>query len=551
MKDKKTLKYLWKNSKGQRFNTALLIFTSAVFSVLSVLFALAVKKVVDGATDGNREQLVHGAIFIVVVIILQFAFRVINKSLQEYIKGKLEMNFRSSLFDKILKKNYAEISAYHSGELMNALTSDVNVICDGLTEIIPEVFSAVVRLVTAVIVLLTISYVFALAFLGAGIALFIATVLMRSKIKYFHKRTQETDGKTRSYYQENIENILAVKVFANEDKVLEKSDELQKVNFALKMKRRNYSVLGHAFFNFVASAGYVFALIYGGALIFNNSFGYGDLTAVLQLVNSVQMPFVSLASVFPKFFTMISSAERLIAIEEIPSEDTAKKVSALETYSELKSIVFDNVVFAYDKTDVLDGLDFSINKGEIIAVTGSSGIGKSTLLKLMLGVYPLKQGSIYFETEKEKIGVGAPTRSLFSYVPQGNMLFSGTVRENLAFVCESPSEEDIERALKISASEEFVSELEGGIDFTIGEGGKGLSEGQIQRLAIARAVLSKAPIVLLDEATSALDEKTEKTVLQNLKTLGERTVFIVTHKKAALAVCDKKIKIEEKKAVFY
>ena len=547
MSDKKSIKWLYKRSKKQHFNIAMLILTNAVFSVLSVLFALTVKYVVDGAVSGDRNKLLYGSIVIVVVVLLQFLFRILNKSIEEYIGARLEISLRSYIFSKIFKKKYEKICRHHSGELMNNLSSDVTVVSEGITQILPVVLSAIVRLICSIVALLMIDAVFALAFLIAGLMVFGISSFMRVKIKYFHKKSQETGGKVRAYMQENIENVLAVKVFSGEDKVVDRADKLQEENFKIRMKKRNYSVMGHSTFHFIASAGYVFALIYGGIIIFNGgSLSYGDLSAILQLVNNVQMPFMTFSMVIPKFFSMISSAERLIEVEEIEEEPPFEKINAKETYASMQKIEFESLKFAYDRDVVLDGLSLTVNKGEIVAITGTSGIGKSTLFKLLLGVYGLNDGKITITTANEEINVGESTRTLFSYVPQGNMLFSGTIRENLLFINPEADEELLKKAIKISEAEGFISELPLGIDTVIGEKGHGLSEGQLQRLALARAILSNAPIMLLDEATSALDEKTERKVLENLKRLSDVTVLIVTHKKAALDFCDKKIEFQGK-----
>lgn len=546
MKDTKSLKWLWKNSKKQHFNIFLLILTNAIFSVLSVLFALIVKQVVDGAVEGDRQKLLNGCFSIVGVVILQFVFRIINKGLEEHISGKLEMAFRMVIFKSIFRKKYSKISSFHSGELMNNLSSDVTVACEGITQILPSIFSALVRLICAVVALLTIDVVFALAFLAMGLLVFLVTTLMRVKIKFFHKKAQESRGRANAYMQENIENLLAVKAFANEDKVIERADKLQEENFKIKMKRRNYAVLGHSVFHLIASAGYVFALIYGGILIFNGGkLSYGDLSAILQLVNNVQMPFMALSMVFSKIYTMISSTERLIEINDLEEEDLIKPLNPKKIYKELVSIDFKKVGFSYDRDKVLSNFNANIEKGKIYAIVGTSGIGKSTLFKLLLGVYPCEEGRIKLKTESAEYDVAGNTRSLFSYVPQGNMLFSGSIRENVTFINPSASEKEIKKALKISCSEEFINQLPEGLETVIGEKGAGLSEGQLQRLALARAILSGSPIMLLDEATSALDEETERQVLENLRNLEEVTVLIVTHKKAALEVCDKKINLEK------
>lgn len=232
-------------------------------------------------------------------------------------------------------------------------------------------------------------------------------------------------------------------------------------------------------------------------------------------------------------------------MEEEPKEGKLEDPRAF--YESIQRIEFQNITFSYGREQVLENTGITLIPGDFVAIMGRSGIGKSTLLKLLLDVFPVDAGSITFETENASVPASCATRPLFSYVPQGNMLFSGSIRENLTFAAQSPSEEEIAAALRISCVDRFLPELPEGLDTLIGEHGHGLSEGQVQRVAIARALLKKAPILLLDEATSALDEETEEAVLRQLKELKNVTCIIVSHKRAALRVCNRHIWIEEKK----
>ena len=545
-----SLKWLAAKSRGQRFNLALLIFSNAFFSVLSVAFAFAVKAIINGATDGKKQELIYGAAAIVAIVLLQFVFRIVINGLAEHIRGKLEIAYKSHIFSEILNKKYDKINTYHSGELLNRLSSDVAIVADGVTGIVPSVVAALVRLGCAVIALVTIDAVFAAAFVVCGSLVFATVALLRGKLKSLHKTAQETDGNVRSFMQESIENVLAVKVFSVNDKICAKSDELQKENFRIKMRRKNYSVTGHAVYNFIFSAGYLFALIYGAARIYGSELSYGALSAILQLVNNVQVPFASLSSVFPKFYAMIASAERLMEIESLENESGARLENPVGVYEKTRAIRGENISFSYGRTPVFANADFEINKGEFVVITGVSGIGKSTLVKMLLGVYAPNSGELYIDLgESGKIPADASARSLFSYVPQGNMLFSGTLRDNVTFVNSDASETEIAAALKASCSEDFVNSLPDGLETEVGENGIGLSEGQIQRIAIARALLTGAHVLILDEATSALDEKTEEAVLNNLKGLHDITLILISHKKAAFGICDKEITVKKGKIV--
>ncbi len=550
MKSKNSLKWIMKMSKPQNFKMVVLILSNAIFSLLSVVFAFAIKEIIDGADTGNTRRLITFAIVIGGVVLLQFAFRIIINGLSEHIRGKLEIAYKSHIFSQILKKKQDKISVYHSGELINRLSSDVSVVSDGVSSILPTVVAAVTRLVSAVVALILLDWVFAIAFTVAGILVFLVISVLRKKLKSLHKKSQETDGKVRSFMQECIENLLAVKVFSVNGKIEKKADRLQEENFKVKMKRRNYSVMGHATYNMIFSAGYLFALIYGAVKLLNgiDGFSYGSLSAILQLVNNVQVPFASLSNILPKFYAMTASAERLMEIEDVENEPISEiDIDGNALYADMDSIVFDNVTFTYDRDTVLNGASAVINKGDFVMITGTSGAGKSTMIKLLLGVYPCDNGNIYLRVGDKQFELGNGTRSLFSYVPQGNMIFSGTLRDNVTFINSEATDEQIEKALKVSEALEFVNQLPKGLDTVVGENGVGLSEGQSQRIAIARAVLSDAPIILLDEATSALDDMTERKVLENLKEMQGKTLIIISHRKSVACICNREICLKDKK----
>ncbi len=553
MSNKSTLKWIMERSKNQKGKLILLILANAFFSVLSVAFAVAVKIIIDGAINADRDlgtkQLIWGGVGIGIVVLLQFAFRIIMNGLAEHISAKLENQYREQTFSVILTRKYDKITGYHSGELINRLSSDVSVIASAVTEIVPSVVAAVVRLVCAIVVLVILDPIFAVVFVIAGILVCIIITLVRGKLKSLHKDVQSTGGRLKSFLQECIENLLAVKVFSVNEKIEEQVEDLSDEHFKARMRKRNYSVTGNAGYNMIYSFGYIFALIYGAYMIFTGDIQYGTLSAILQLVNNVQVPFASLSQTFPMYYAMLASGERLMEIENIESEVYENNFDTAEVYAKLNSIEFNEVGFSYGRDTVLKNVNLTVNKGEFVAIMGGSGEGKSTLIKLLLGVYPTSSGKISLKLSDQSIEINESTRSLFSYVPQQNMLISGSIKDNLKFINSNASEQEIENVLKTCCCEEFVQALPQKLDTVIGEKGLGLSEGQIQRIAIARALLSKAPIILLDESTSALDFQTEEKLLSNLRELKDVTLLIVSHKKAAMNICDRVITINKGKLI--
>ncbi|MGN0521084.1 MAG: ABC transporter ATP-binding protein [Eubacterium sp.] len=540
------IKWIYQVCKSQLGKVIILIALNAVNATMSVFFAGFSKNIIDGATVYHDiNHIIKYSVLLLLIVLLQLFFNITSNSLAERCKCRLDIVLKNHMLDAVMKKDYSSVTSYHTGEIQNRMFNDVNIVTEGFTRIIPNAVFFFTKLTSALIYLIVIDKVFAFVFMIGGLFVFLMTQTFRKTLKRLHKKVQETEGKTRSFIQEIVINLLVVKAFVVEDKVKENTDALQEDNFKAKMRRRNFGIVANAGLSSVFSIGTVFAVAFGAWRLLNNAMSYGTVTAMIQLVNQVQAPFASLSNIMPQYFSTIASAERLMEFDALENECEINKkdIDVKKTYDKLSSISFKNISFKYDRDIILDDTSLSINKGDFVAIMGISGIGKSTLLKLLLGVFSLQGGEITLKLDDGEISVDKHTRRLFSYVPQGNMLVSGTIRDNLTFINSDATDDEIERAIRISCAKQFIDELPDGMETVIGEKGMGLSEGQIQRLAIARSLLSKSPVLLLDEATSALDEATEKQFLQNLKELENVTCIIVSHKKAALEICNKTIKI--------
>lgn len=560
MKDTNGLRWIIKNGKGQIPKIIILSVSNMILASVATALALVSKYAIDSAqraamADGGaefvhyRNQIVFYGVLILAIITFRLCLRVYTQSLAIKIQASLEMHMRSNLFEDILKKKFNCINQYHSGELMNRITSDIKIITDGITTIVPNFLYFVTQFAGAFVVLIFFDWKFTMLFIAAGVVISMVTLLFRSKLKSLHKEVQETDGKVRSFFQEAIESILVVKTFGVEKQFKEKGDDLQKINYNAKMKRRRISIFANAGFSFVFNAGYLFALVWCALKVCTNAMTYGTLTAVLQLISQIQTPFVNITKVVPQYYAILASAERVMEIEDIEIEEKSdKQIDVEKFYSEFSKVKFEDIRFNYGRESVLESGEAAFSKGDFVAIRGISGIGKSTLMKMLLGVFKPQSGHIRLYKENGKSVEASPdTRCLFSYVPQGNYLFSGTLRENILLINPNATEEQIKEALEISDIYNFVKTLPNGLDTIIGEKGLGISEGQAQRLAIARALLSEAPILLLDEATSALDAATEQNVLERMRRLNRKTCIIITHKAAALDVCNKEFVIDNKK----
>lgn len=535
-----TLKWMWGTFHKERWQVFVLIVANVINAVVTVLYAGFSQKVIDAAaTEKSIKRVVYYSVCFLFLVLFQLFLTLLSRSFSERCKARIEVTLREYILNLVMRKEYSKITKYHTGELQNRMTSDVQTISDGFTTILPNLIYFIVKLASAFIYLVVIDRIFAVVFLVGGVFVFCCTMMFRGVLKKLHKRVQETEGKVRSYIQEILTSLLVVKSFVAEDKVINEADELMEENYKTKMRRRLFGIFANAGINVTFNVGFVFALAFGAYRLLNGM-SFGRVTSMIQLVNQIQAPFASLSSILPKYFALLASCERIIELDGVPdeAETNDKNVDVNKVYESLKAIKFENISFSYDRDIILDNTSLTVNKGDFIAIMGISGIGKSTLLKLLLGVFRVNEGDIYLDTVMGKIEVDKHTRKLFSYVPQGNFLLSGTIRDNLTFINPDVTEDEIKQAIEISCSDSFLYDLPEGLDTVIGERGIGLSEGQLQRLAIARSILSESPIMLLDEATSALDEATELRFLQNLKNMKNKTCIIVSHKTAALEICN-------------
>lgn len=546
-----TLKWLWNTFHKERWQVVIITFTCAISASLTVVYADFSKRIINAATEEHSmERVIQCAIGFLILITVQLILNLVSASFADRCKARIEVTLRKHILDSVIKKDYQGVTKYHTGEIQNRMTNDVTTISEGFTSFLPDLIYFVVKLVCAFIYLVVKDKFFTLVFVVGGFAVLIFSLMFKKIVKKLHKKVQESEGTVRSFIQEILTSLLVIKSFNVENKVEKEAEDLMELNYRTKMKRRMFSIMARAGVSASFNLGYVFALAYGAYRLVNG-IDYGTVVSMLQLVNQIQQPFASLSNMLPKYFGLLASAERIIELDKINDEfeHNNSDINAIDTYDKLKSINFENITFGYDRDVILDNTSLKIDKGDFVAIMGISGIGKSTLLKLLLGVFLIDSGSITLDVGDETIPVDCHTRKMFSYVPQGNFLLSGSIRDNLTFINSDVTDEEIKEAVRISCADQFVYDLPQQLDTVIGEHGIGLSEGQLQRLAIARSILSKSPIMLLDEATSALDEATELRFLKNLKEMQDKTCIIVSHKTAALEICNKHIKIIDSKIV--
>ncbi|MDD3279907.1 MAG: ABC transporter ATP-binding protein [Lachnospiraceae bacterium] len=565
-----TLRWISDVAGKKKLYIVILLLVQVVLGISSVFYAFILRGLIDAAVAGNREKFFLTIAAFAGLVLFQILLRAVNRFLEEYSRATVENCFKSRLLSFLLREDYGKITAIHSGEWMNRLTSDTVVVADGLAQIIPGVAGMLVKMCGALVMILVLEPRFGYILIPGGVLLVILTYGFRKVLKGFHKRMQEADGTLRVFLQERLASMLVVRAFVKEEQTMQEAGELMEEHKKARMKKNHFSNVCNIGFGGVMQGAYVLGAGVCGYGILMGTMSYGTLMAILQLIGQIQSPFANITGYLPKYYAMLASAERLREVELFSYGDAVTgmedasdgscnimSISRIQDFyrTHMTAILLKHASFTYEPLSeastqelpvVLRDLNLTIQKGDYIAFTGPSGCGKSTVLKLLMCLYQLDEGACDLEVqgmEALRLPLDQTYRRLFAYVPQGNRLMSGTIREIVAFSDKAGMKQDdhIWKALEIACAKEFVSELAQGIDTLLGERGMGLSEGQMQRIAIARAVFADNPILMLDESTSALDEATETRLLRHLRSMTDKTVLIVTHRPAVLAICDKEI----------
>lgn len=554
-----TLNWIREVAGVRQWGIAILTVIQLVLGLSGIGYALILRELINHAVAGEKEAFFWSAVAFAGLVIFQIILRAVTRFLVEHTKVGLSNAFKGRLFSALMKKEYEAVDGIHTAEWMTRMTSDAEVVADGTVSILPGLVGTSVKLVAALVMIMVFEPAFCYLILPGGVLLLAFTASFRKVLKKMHKDVQEREGKLRTSFQEYLTSMLIVRAYGVE-KMAEQETGKQLKNYQKVVIRRNhFSNICNMGFGFMVHGAYVLGAVICGYGILKGTMSYGTFTAVLQLIGQVQAPFANITGFMPRFYNMLASAERMMeaeALEDVTEEARRSAEETGKTYTEaLVSFGLAGAGFTYEstgeeerKTVVLKDIDLKIAKGEYVAFVGPSGCGKSTTLKLFLGLYPLDSGERYLQLLDGKEELDTSWQRLFAYVPQGNHLMQGTIREVIAFADKENmyDEARMQQALEISCAKAFVEELEQGLDTVLGERGAGLSEGQMQRLAIARAIFSDRPILLLDEATSALDEITEEKLLSNLRLMTQKTVLIVTHRPAVLDICDKIATFSEK-----
>lgn len=539
------------------------IVVNVIFALIGIYNVTVSKSLIDSAISGDSEGTIRWLIVMLVITLISMLSSPITSFMSTHSSTKLTQNIQRKIYQHIQCSDWLEQSKFHSVSLLTRVTSDVSNISSAILGTIPSLVSLTVTLFGSFYTLISWAPSIAFAAVFIGPFLILVGKYFSSKLKDLYKEAQEEDIKYRSFMQESIQNMMIVKTFCMEKVNMHRLIEIQNNKYKIAMRNTRLSTMTSMSMSLCSSIAYFTIFTWGVLNIAKGITTYGTFTGMLQLYSKVQAPFSSLASMIPGLISTLAAAERLMEIGSIPIEKMADEKEldnitslevALDSISNKVSsnfnkpnIVFDNVSFAYKaNNNILNNINLTIESEETIAFVGPSGEGKTTIIRLILSLINPTEGNVLLSEGDLVKEINRNYRELISYVPQGNTLFSGSIRDNLKYGNPNASDDEIKVALSNACALDFVNELEDGLDTMIGEKGVGISEGQAQRIAIARSFLRERPILILDEATSALDPETEVNVLKAVRALPTKpTCIIITHRPSALNICNRIIKLEK------
>ncbi|PKM94036.1 MAG: hypothetical protein CVU84_11235 [Firmicutes bacterium HGW-Firmicutes-1] len=543
--NKKVYSWLCNQIKGYKLDIFKLICLNIVISFSTVSIALITKQIIDNALNKNINAAIKFAILFGIVemvhVISSYIYPILRTKFREKLTNHLQGNFMHQFYHL----DWLSSSRHHTGEYHTYLSNDIPKVVNGIVDIITTIFAFIFQLLLAFMALFYFDPLLAIFACFIGPTSVIFSKLWRQKLKLIAHMIQNTESRFLSLINETLENNIIIKAFQLEKPNSCSISELQNDRFHQHVEHTKITAFGNIALNLGYRGSFFIAFIWGAFRISQGLTTYGTFAAFLQLIGNIQDPIEILSQTLPKVINTFSSAERLIYYENLPKE-IPYLTSDFFLHAPI-GVKIDGLHFKYtEELTIFNNATLYIKPGIMTGIAGASGQGKTTLLYILLGLITPHLGQVELFDPENMQTIYSGTRQYFSYVPQGNTLFSGSIYENLCISNPHATIEEIYNALKIACAYDFISQLEQGMHTLLGERGAGLSIGQAQRLCIARALLSEAPLLLLDEATSALDQITERTVLTNIKKhIKNKTCIAITHRDSVLSLCEQVFELKD------
>lgn len=535
------MKWLWGAWKGNQLQATLNALIGLGMVTISLIQVWAMQRAIDVAAGAREGNIFVATGIIAFFILCEFALSISSVWVKNILGIKAQNRMQQRMLDRILRSEWHGKEKRHSGDIINRLESDVNTVVNFLTETMPNTLSVLAMFFGAFFYLFSMD-----KFLAIAIVIMLPLFLGFSRIYIGQMRrltrlVRDSDSKVQSVLQETVQNRMLIKTLESDDAMVDKLEDTQSELRQNVIKRTRFRLYTNFVINFGFAFGYLFAFLWAALRMLDHTLTFGGMTAFLQLVNRIQGPARNLTALIPSFVSVFTAAERLMELEENPLEEQGEPIE-IDAPCGIK---LTDVSYAYDDADeyVINHLNYDFYPGSCTAILGETGAGKTTLIRLILALLHPTRGKVEIYNANKKNELSPRLRCNFVYVPQGNTLLSGTIRDNLRLGNLNATDEDMYDALH-EACADFVKDLPDGLETQCSESGGGLSEGQAQRITIARALLRNRNIMLFDEATSALDPETEKQLLKNILANHDKTVIFITHRPAVVDYCDQTLKIE-------
>ena len=546
MRNRETLKFIKQNIKGSGARIFLLSLTQTLLGALTVAFSFMLRYVISAIEEKSNELLIRYTVIIASIALALVLLQIFYSIFYEVSFIDIENKLKNNLFKTILNKDYQEIKKIHDEEWIHRLSSDTAVIAGSILSILPSLCRMVVQLVLALAAIIYLYPVFGLSLLPFVVLVILITYFLRKRLKAYHHAAQEKDGRAKVFISESLQGLSIVHAFVKEDIFTKKNkDNLEEYRKA-RLKKNIFNIICFISFIVVYYTFYILAIIFCGSAIIKGAMTIGLLTALVALLTQLTGPLGNITSIIPRYYALLASGERL-RMENSEDGHYLSQEEIKEFYdSKFKSITVNNISYSYldkygNRVEALKDFSLTINKNERILIKGHSGGGKSTLFKILLSLLKPEEGSISINEEM----LNKKYERLFAYVPQDNLLMEGTIKEVVTLFDDNPDNDRLTKALEVSDSLSFVNNLTLKEETYLNEKGSGLSLGEMERIAIARAIYSDNPILLLDECSASLDASTEKTVMSNILNMPNKTIILISHHKYDEKLFDKVVDLGE------
>lgn len=548
----KEWQWLMKYIRTYWWSIVIYIFIGVVAILMGLGSSVASKFLIDVVVNHNKSQIVETASLVIGLAVLQIVFQAVSSLITSHVGTRVNKEIRSDFFERVIHTTWEDISKYRSGDLINRIEYDIGMVSSGIVNILPAIFTRLTQFLGSAIIVFYYDRTMAfIAILGAPVLLLTSKYMLK-RIRKYNEKTREMSGKIISECNETIQNIQMIKAFGLTKDFSHKFKILLTQYRDARIEQEKFSVLTTMLMGLIGVCVSYSCYGWGVWRLWNGAITFGTMTLFLQLSSTLTNSFNSLASLGPNIISIATSAGRMMELCELNAEEDADASAASSMLAESKNntieLSVNNVSFSYKNSaeTVIKNANFKIKSGETVAIIGPSGEGKTTMLRLILGLVTPTEGEILFSDKNQTLNATMSTRRLCSYVLQVNSILCGTVAENLRIVKPDATDEELINVLKLAGAWKFVSKLPDGLNAEIGERNINLSEGQAQRISIARALLRNSPVLLMDEATSSLDVETENYVLENIMNTNPNQICIITtHRPSMLKYCSRIFRIGE------